>query len=152
MNSVGLGGVLGLSFLFFFNVMMYPPFCSFLDDTGSSTLAMLLVSHKLISPTMDRSESKKDNDRPLKLVDPKYKLNVGNMEVRYPVLSQHPKYGSRYMVLDEQPVKEFYGTAKPTIEENVSSLLFFLDVTGSSTLVMLLVSHKLISPQMYLTN
>jgi hypothetical protein len=24
MNSVGLGGVLGLSFLFFFNVMMYP--------------------------------------------------------------------------------------------------------------------------------
>ena len=66
---------------------------------------------------MDRSGNKKDNDLPLKLFDPKYKLNVGNMEVRYPVLSQHPKYGSRYMVLDEQPVKEFYGTAKPTIEE-----------------------------------
>jgi hypothetical protein len=73
--------------------------------------------HSKYIMTMDRSESKKDNDLPLKLFDPKYKLNVGNMEVRYPVLSQHPKYGSRYMVLDEQPAKEFHGTAKPTIEE-----------------------------------
>jgi hypothetical protein len=67
------------------------------------------------------------------------------------------------MVLDEQPVKEFYGTAKPTIEEmreKENIILGTLDFHSPllkpdwriSLLAMLLVSHKLISPQMYLTN
>ncbi|CAC5410892.1 unnamed protein product [Mytilus coruscus] len=74
--------------------------------------------------TMDRSEGARPKDKPFLFIPKHHKVTFGNMDsrspfmadIRYPVLSSHPKFRSNHMVLEEKSPFEIYGTDKPTIE------------------------------------
>lgn len=93
------------------------------SSCGSNFLPKLPPKKKYIM-TMDRSECARPKDKPFLFMQKHHKVTFGNMDsrssfmanIKYPVLSNHPKFGSNHMVLEEKSPFEIYGTDKPTKE------------------------------------